>query len=124
MAGFRTHKPNGTPIGLKILNGGNHVHMELSNRKHQVRQWRGRLVLLARGLLQQEGQAHWIWQTMHRLRRYEVFKGCVQDDERSHEATAIARGGLQMNNFEKLWRVVFLLACIVLALDLLYWRPQ
>jgi hypothetical protein len=30
---------------------------------------------------------------MHRLRRYEV---CVQDDERSHEATAITRRGLQM----------------------------
>jgi len=29
-----------------------------------------------------------------------------------------------MNNFEKLERVVFLLACIVLALDLFYWRPQ
>jgi len=35
---------------------------------------------------------------MHRLRRYEVFKVCVQDDERSHEATAITRGGLQMTH--------------------------
>jgi hypothetical protein len=33
---------------------------------------------------------------MHRLRRYEVFEVCVQDDERSHEATAITRRGLQM----------------------------
>jgi hypothetical protein len=37
---------------------------------------------------------------MHRLRRYEVFEVCVQDDERSHEATAITRGGLQMTNSE------------------------
>jgi len=28
-----------------------------------------------------------------------------------------------MTNWEKLERVVILLACIVLALDLLYWRP-
>jgi hypothetical protein len=33
---------------------------------------------------------------MHRLRRYEVFEVCVQDDERSHEATATTREGFQM----------------------------
>jgi hypothetical protein len=39
---------------------------------------------------------------MHRLRRYEVFEVCVQDDERSHEATAITREGLQMNTYKNL----------------------
>jgi hypothetical protein len=28
-----------------------------------------------------------------------------------------------LTNWEKIERVVILLACIVLALDLLYWRP-